>query len=167
MTYYEKLRDPRWQKRRLQIMERAKFACEYCFDDKATLNIHHILYRKKTDPWDYLDHELICLCERCHLAEEEARNEFLSEFATLRDGGFYRLTCAIRRLKSQERILPKERTFIAWCMLADDDEILQQGNEKMMRGHLLKWMLEDGDISEDFFNETMGRIKAREDGNAE
>lgn len=65
-SYYEKLKDPRWQKRRLEIMDRAKFACEKCFAADKTLNVHHALYRKGADPWDYADGELQCLCEDCH-----------------------------------------------------------------------------------------------------
>lgn len=70
-TYWEKLRDPRWQKRRLQIMEAVQFSCQDCGDDKATLNVHHKIYRKGANPWEYRDDELECLCERCH--EEKHR----------------------------------------------------------------------------------------------
>lgn len=72
-SYYEKLKDPRWQKRRLEIMDRAKFACEKCCAAEKTLNVHHALYRKGADPWDYADSELRCLCEDCHEEAHVAR----------------------------------------------------------------------------------------------
>jgi hypothetical protein len=65
-TYYELLRDPRWQKKRLQIMDRAGFRCEHCDEDPQTLNIHHSYYEKGLKPWEYPDESLHCLCEKCH-----------------------------------------------------------------------------------------------------
>jgi len=66
-SYFAKLRDPRWQKKRLKIMERAGFKCEGgCFTDDRTLNVHHGYYEKGHDPWDYEDDTLWCLCEACH-----------------------------------------------------------------------------------------------------
>ena len=65
-AYWEKLRDPRWQRKRLEIMERAGFKCEECGSDKNTLNVHHLIYHKGHDPWEYDGSELKCLCEGCH-----------------------------------------------------------------------------------------------------
>lgn len=42
--YSEKLKDPRWQKKRLEILNRDEFACRFCGDNKSTLNVHHISY---------------------------------------------------------------------------------------------------------------------------
>lgn len=65
-TYSEKLRDPRWQKVRLEIMERDNWACQECFDTTTTLNVHHLIYEKGVEPWQYADIYLITLCENCH-----------------------------------------------------------------------------------------------------
>ncbi len=72
MTYAEKLRDPRWQRRRLDVMQNAGFACERCGTDAVTLNVHHIVYRRGAEPWDYDDDDLACLCEDCHDREHRA-----------------------------------------------------------------------------------------------
>lgn len=66
VPYYEKLRDPRWQKRRLEIMQRDNFKCVDCGNGESTLNVHHTYYLKATDPWDYDNHCLKTLCEPCH-----------------------------------------------------------------------------------------------------
>lgn len=63
-TYSELLKDPRWQKKRLQIMERDGFACKLCGNKEKTLHVHHLAYTKK--PWDADDKELVTLCESCH-----------------------------------------------------------------------------------------------------
>ena len=64
--YFQKLRDPRWQRKRLEVMQRDGFACKYCRDSESTLNVHHILYVKKVEPWDYPDEFIVTLCEKCH-----------------------------------------------------------------------------------------------------
>ena len=65
-SYAEKLRDPRWQRKRLEVMQSAGWACELCGDEKTTLNVHHRHYRRGAEPWDYKRRELQCLCEPCH-----------------------------------------------------------------------------------------------------
>jgi hypothetical protein len=74
-TYSEKLRDPRWQRRRLEKLQKADFHCESCSDGKSTLHVHHRIYRKGADPWEYTDKELVVLCESCH--DDEHRTEQL------------------------------------------------------------------------------------------
>ena len=66
MTYADLLRDPRWQRKRLEIMQRADFCCELCGDDRTTLNVHHLRYVRGRMPWQYDDTDLACLCEPCH-----------------------------------------------------------------------------------------------------
>lgn len=63
-TYGEKLRDPRWQRVRLLVMERDSFTCQLCGDKTVTQNIHHLSY--VADPWDCPPAQLITLCEDCH-----------------------------------------------------------------------------------------------------
>lgn len=67
--YWQQLRDPRWQRKRLEIMQRADFECEYCGAADQTLNVHHKVYRKGAPPWDYPSDQLVCICGCCH--EEE------------------------------------------------------------------------------------------------
>lgn len=71
-SYSEKLRDPRWQRRRLHIMQASGFACDRCGANEVTLNVHHIVYHRGAEPWDYDDDDLACLCEDCHEREHRA-----------------------------------------------------------------------------------------------
>ncbi len=77
MTYAEKLKDPRWQRRRLEIMNRDDFRCLDCGSESNTLNVHHVIYRKKLDLWEYPDELLLTLCSRCHEARHEAQDRLL------------------------------------------------------------------------------------------
>jgi 5-methylcytosine-specific restriction endonuclease McrA len=65
-AYAEKLKDPRWQKKRLEILNRDEFKCAHCTDDKITLHVHHIEYKKGCDPWDYPNDNFLTLCTICH-----------------------------------------------------------------------------------------------------
>ncbi len=79
-TYYEKLRDPRWQKKRLKIMERDNFTCLACGKDTGTLNVHHVHYAKG-DPWLTPDRFLMTLCEPCHKERKTPETALKEEFA--------------------------------------------------------------------------------------
>jgi len=65
-TYIELLRDPRWQKRRLEIFERDEWKCTNCDDKTKNLQVNHKQYRYGAKPWEYEDWELETLCEDCH-----------------------------------------------------------------------------------------------------
>lgn len=77
MTYSDKLKDPRWQKVRLKIMERDSFGCQFCGDKKSQLQVHHLIYRKNADPWEYEHDELKTLCCNCHKSVTEVRKQVL------------------------------------------------------------------------------------------
>lgn len=71
--YIEKLKDPRWQKKRLEIFKRDGWACQVCYDDKATLHVHHRYYEAGKAPWEYPPEAFSTLCEECHLDEKNQR----------------------------------------------------------------------------------------------
>jgi len=66
MTYIEKLKSPKWQKKRLEILERDNFSCKCCGDSESSLHVHHTKYLANTDPWEYENDSLVTLCEMCH-----------------------------------------------------------------------------------------------------
>lgn len=70
-SYYELLRDPQWQRKRLEIMQRADFECEECGSKDSTLSVHHSYYEKGLMPWDYPSESLHCLCWKCHQQAQE------------------------------------------------------------------------------------------------
>lgn len=65
-NYSELLQNPKWQKKRLEILERDKFTCRSCNADWKTLHVHHLYYDNKLKPWEYKEWDLITLCEDCH-----------------------------------------------------------------------------------------------------
>ena len=75
MTYKEQLLHPRWQRRRLEILQRADWKCEKCREEDKTLHVHHKIYRKGAMAWEYEDDELIALCKDCHESEHQDEKE--------------------------------------------------------------------------------------------
>lgn len=71
MDYSEKLKDPRWQKKRLKVFERDNFSCILCQDKETTLNVHHERYLK--NPWDANLSDLTTLCKYCHAIVEDLK----------------------------------------------------------------------------------------------
>lgn len=75
-AYATKLRDPRWQKRRLEILQRDDWECQCCCDKETTLNVHHRWYENDKEPWDASDDALVTLCETCHQYETDNRRVY-------------------------------------------------------------------------------------------
>lgn len=73
-SYSEKLKDPRWQKKRLEILERDGWKCQKCGDEKSTLHVHHLTYSGNL--WDVDNDSLAALCEHCHGLIEEYKLDF-------------------------------------------------------------------------------------------
>lgn len=69
-TYSEKLKDPRWQKKRLEVLNRDEFTCQICGTKKIELHIHHLSYRVGAEPWDYDNSNFATYCKVCHQVVE-------------------------------------------------------------------------------------------------
>lgn len=69
MTYSEKLKDPRWQKKRLLVFERDSWTCQSCGASDKTLHVHHKKYLPNLEPWEYEDKLLVTYCDTCHETE--------------------------------------------------------------------------------------------------
>lgn len=71
LTYAEQLRHPKWQRRRLEMLQAANFTCAECSGTESTLHVHHKRYFKGRMAWEYTDTELQVLCEECHQAAHD------------------------------------------------------------------------------------------------
>lgn len=82
-SYSEKLRDPRWQKKRLEILNRDEFTCQFCGEKEITLNIHHFCYDKSGNPWAVNDWDLVTVCEDCHHLIGKGSPEIIKDIMTV------------------------------------------------------------------------------------
>lgn len=80
-SYSKKLKDPRWQKKRLDILNRDNFTCRCCGSKSKTLHVHHIYYPGKGKMiWEVDDIDLITLCEECHTEWHRIYDNHYSDF---------------------------------------------------------------------------------------
>lgn len=77
--YSAEIKDPMWQKRRLEIMNRDNFTCQICGNNKETLHVHHTIYIPGRHIWEYDDYQLITLCESCHDKEHKEYSELIKD----------------------------------------------------------------------------------------
>lgn len=99
MTYAEKLKDPRWQKKRLEVLNRDNFTCIYCYDQKECLHVHHKSYIKGKQPWEYDLENLTTACESCHTLIETIKKLGYTEIISIEKfiyDGYYDLYCTLR-----------------------------------------------------------------------
>jgi hypothetical protein len=144
-TYSELLKDPRWQKMRLEILNRDQFTCQQCGDSESCLHVHHCYYRKGNPPWEYEPESLVALCEECHeletacaftercavgeaLARRGARATALNDLACsvydfpMQDTPYNVLSAfawAYRNPAVQRLIIRLHQTHPAWCDAVD------------------------------------------------
>lgn len=124
-NYSKKLRDPRWQKLRLEVMSRDEFECKHCYEKDKTLNVHH--YGYNGDPWEVEMKALVTLCEDCHAEEtENAKESIKGCIQDLRLNGFGSLAFdnVPKIFKGKDRGWNTyEPAYDVLRMVVDDDEL--------------------------------------------
>jgi hypothetical protein len=140
--YLKKLKDPRWQKLRLKVMERDEFACQICYDSKSTLHIHHKYYLPDKEPWEYPLDALVTLCESCHSSEKETRFEYERMLLTiLKQKGFFAsdIYCIANGFLAMEPLHSPEiiATMLEWALQNKDIQrnLLTQYFEYLHKKH--------------------------------
>lgn len=65
ITYKDKLKNPLWQAKRLDILKRDKYKCTIC-NSTLNLEVHHLYYIPKLEPWEYDNDGLKTVCNLHH-----------------------------------------------------------------------------------------------------
>jgi hypothetical protein len=138
-AYAEKLKDPRWQKKRLEVLQRDNWKCTNCYDSTTTLHVHHLHYEPDTEPWEYPDFYLQTLCENCHKTYEESKQrkeQAIIHFYRLRFKDDFIRDCLSFILSYQEiaRI-----AYLIWELGVEESEaILEEIFQKSKNDAILK-----------------------------
>lgn len=77
--YAKKLEHPKWQLKRLKIIERDEAACRLCGDNETMLHVHHLKYYGE-NPWDVKDEDLITYCKPCHEIVEDLKKAGFEDY---------------------------------------------------------------------------------------
>lgn len=91
-SYSQKLLDPRWQRRRLEILDAAGWRCTYCGATDKTFHVHHRRYIRGHQPWEYEDADLAALCKDCHSNHHDDRARLDAVIARAGEYGILSLT---------------------------------------------------------------------------
>lgn len=120
-TYAEKLLDPRWQKKRLEVLERDSWMCQYCYDSENTLHVHHLRYEDYyKNPWDYPLVYLITACEKCHKEEPIAIKPI--EKNIIRQINLkFKFQCEYSNIADTFSKYSNDLLFKLFCVLSDED----------------------------------------------
>lgn len=129
ISYSEKLRDPRWQKKRLCVMQRDGFACRDCGDADSTLHVHHCHY-EKGGPWMTQDIFLLTLCSTCHKRRGEVE-QFAKEA--------FHATIAHMPIDAIEVKLKQDGydSFISWGLSAV--QLMKKTKGRSCEKQLIEW----------------------------
>ena len=134
--YSDLLQHPRWQKKRLEVLEAAEFRCEECGASDKTLHVHHIYYAKGKKPWEYHAAFLRCLCRDCH-ATAEAYREAVSIAIGLMPGRKIVQTIGYTR-----GLLLAEGTF-SDIFVDGDDELIGVADAVRLNAATVKSLLDE------------------------
>ena len=74
-NYSEKLKNPKWQKKRLEILNIHNFKCELCGCETKELHVHHRFYIKGREVWQYDNDVFQVLCCDCHKKEHSKQQK--------------------------------------------------------------------------------------------
>lgn len=77
MAYADQLRDPRWQKKRLEIFQRDNFTCVSCGNKTKNLQAHHAVYPRKAFMWELPLEFFQTLCFECHAIRQELTDKIV------------------------------------------------------------------------------------------
>lgn len=83
MNFWDQYKHPEWQKKRLEILDKAEWCCQKCYSSEDELHVHHRRYIKGRKVWEYSANELIVLCEQCHKETHKDQDDLKELIASL------------------------------------------------------------------------------------
>lgn len=144
--YFELLKHPEWQRKRLEVLEAANFECSDCGGKEKTLHVHHTYYERGLKPWEYPSESLHCLCEDCHTCAQAGMTELHRQIGRLNLSDHGRLLGYARGLEALE--YPDPFFFIdsyemaqgigdAWAGISADDVMRLLNLDYQINGYAL------------------------------
>jgi hypothetical protein len=124
--YEAKLADPRWNCKRLEILDRDNRTCRSCNAKDCELHVHHCFYDFDAEPWDHPDESLVTLCEVCHTRETHAtrrHKKFLMDSLSrvgLLIADHMRLSHAIRHRFCNARNAQEDLRVLCFALQSND-----------------------------------------------
>lgn len=142
--YIKKLKDPRWQKRRLEIMSRDEFLCQICYSAHKTLNVHHMYYSPGLEPWEADEKHLVTLCEDCHEIQKNIDVKRMFADLCINNSTVIALGFLLKKIIPKHVNTPHATEQAIWTFMYDQlAEEFREGNAsqefKEFTGKYIKW----------------------------
>lgn len=111
-SYATALTDVRWQRKRLLVLQRSNWRCEWCGDAGKSLEVHHGYYGKTNgklrDPWQIPSEVLWVLCPSCHDKAEVARQALYLEIGRIHPKFHYQVRHLLLQVQEAIERNPEE-----------------------------------------------------------
>lgn len=102
-SYRTVLQDPRWQRKRLMVLQRSNWRCEWCGASDKSLEVHHGYYGKTDgklrEPWQIPSEVLWVLCSTCHDKAEVARQGLYLEIGRIHPKFHYQVRQLLQQVQ--------------------------------------------------------------------
>lgn len=144
VPYSEQIKSPKWQKKRLEILQLHNFKCEECGSETKTLNVHHRFYIKGRKIHEYDNDVLQCLCEDCHAKVHKKKevvevlnpklNYIFSTLKQINEVNYSGIGAVLSEIKSNENIFKKDELWVALFQCFNNNiilDVLKLINEKI------------------------------------
>lgn len=129
-NYAEKLTDPRWQKKRLEVLSRDGWSCQRCSDTSSTLHVHHKRYTG--EPWDAPLEDLVTLCAECHASTSHTEKEVRGQIESLTCDHVFDIAdiqSILCDVYAASAILPPDTLVYVVSILLNSPEVLRNADK--------------------------------------
>lgn len=109
-SFFEKYKHPKWQRMRLNVMQRDGFQCRDCGTKDDTLEVHHCHYTKGGEaPWDTEPDCLMTLCGGCHQLRADREQDIKLELGRLlgmtESDDLFRIINALKKMQEHGNVV--------------------------------------------------------------
>lgn len=99
-AYMKLYKHPKWQMKRLEVLNYYGTECSSCGDTEKTLHVHHRRYERGKKPWEYEIDNFNVLCETCHEFYHRDKRELQRQIARLSPCQYREVCGYIKALKA-------------------------------------------------------------------
>lgn len=146
-NYTEQYNSPKWQKKRLEILELHNFKCDECDNkEEKQLHVHHRFYLKDRKVWEYDNDVFQVLCETHHTKVHENKHKIMEL-----NEHYFHIINFIKKFDDPEQIF----SYLLLDILAFCDY-----NKKENLIHDIHSILHDSQYSVNYFLSQIDQIKS-------
>ncbi len=126
-SFSDKFKDPRWIRRRDEIIASAEYLCQDCGVAADDLEVHICYFEQGREPWEYPHEVYRCLCRTDSAVrrplEKEVR-QALAIFTSAELDALHRALQVLAQVDEGERSIAMERFYVAAKRSLEEQPVL-------------------------------------------